>query len=316
MSHSTVPRPRSRVVNRTLLLAEELPCSGSAHTPFQHAGLAYPVDRTSPQPVLSNHTELHTTDWLLIGEHTGTHVDAIARFMPGRGSGIDGADEAGMLVLKQIDHTQLVDHMSSTSLTGPDGRLDAPPQRLEVRAHRRCRGLRVAGVHCRHNSGILGPSLLGIGDNVLLVELVALVKQRQRRKGALGDSALAGSRAEMVQRPVGVEITPISPISRAHRRCDALLQCRVERRQQHIVRTRARAPRKIRLDDGSQLEHVDELGTREGRPNGIATTCLASHETGRLKTRQRLTHGSQRDAELMERVPGFATLDQAAPADP
>ncbi len=98
----------SRIVDLTLLLAEELPCSWSTHMPYQQKTFNYFVDRDSPEAPLRNHTGPYQTRWLLIDEHTGTHVDAPAHFIPEEGSGLPHASAAGAVTVEQIPLQQLM----------------------------------------------------------------------------------------------------------------------------------------------------------------------------------------------------------------
>ena len=100
--------PGARVVDLTLLLAEELPCSWSTHVPFQQKTYNYFADDLRDEAVLRTHTGPYQTRWLLIDEHTGTHVDAPAHFVPPEGSGLEGAGPAGAVTVEQIDLARLM----------------------------------------------------------------------------------------------------------------------------------------------------------------------------------------------------------------
>ena len=102
------PPPAARVVDLTLLLAEELPCSWSTHVPFQQKTFNYFADDLRDEAVLQNRTGPYQTRWLLIDEHTGTHVDAPAHFVPPEGSGLEGAGPAGAVTVEQIDLERLM----------------------------------------------------------------------------------------------------------------------------------------------------------------------------------------------------------------
>jgi kynurenine formamidase len=108
----------SRIVDLTLLLAEELPCSWSTHMPYQQKTYNYFADCLRPEAVLRNHTGPYQTRWLLIDEHTGTHVDAPAHFIPEEGSGLPHAGPVGAVTVEQIPLEQL---------TGPAVVVDVPP---------------------------------------------------------------------------------------------------------------------------------------------------------------------------------------------
>lgn len=107
----------SRIADLTLLLAEELPCSWSTHMPYQQKTYNYFVDRPVPEAALRSHVGPYQTRWLLIDEHTGTHVDAPAHFIPEEGSGLEHAGAAGTVTVEQIPLEQL---------SGPAAVVDIP----------------------------------------------------------------------------------------------------------------------------------------------------------------------------------------------
>lgn len=88
--------PSGRLVDLTLLVAEELPCWWATHMPYQHKTFNYFADGGTDAAPLLSRTGTYQTRWMLIDEHTGTHVDAPAHFVPPpaptfhmRGSGAD-----------------------------------------------------------------------------------------------------------------------------------------------------------------------------------------------------------------------------------
>ncbi len=99
----------SRMVDLTLLLAEELPCWWSTHMPFQHKTFSYFDDRGDDACRLLDRSGdgEYQTRWLLLDEHTGTHVDAPAHFIPAPGTGLDGAGDMGSVTVEQIPLDQL-----------------------------------------------------------------------------------------------------------------------------------------------------------------------------------------------------------------
>jgi kynurenine formamidase len=107
-------------VDLTLLVAEELPCWWATHMPFQHKTFNFFADRTdavqNDVPLLSR-TGPYQTRWMLIDEHTGTHVDAPAHFVPVPGSGLPAAGEQGTVTADRIPLRQLA---------GPAAVVDVP----------------------------------------------------------------------------------------------------------------------------------------------------------------------------------------------
>ncbi len=108
---------RSELVDLTLLLAEELPCWWSTHMPYQHKTFNYFVDRPDDAAPLLSRTGPYQTRWLLIDEHTGTHVDAPAHFVPLAGSGLPHAGAQGSVT---------VDRVPLEQLAGPAAVVDVP----------------------------------------------------------------------------------------------------------------------------------------------------------------------------------------------
>jgi kynurenine formamidase len=108
---------RWRVLDLTLLLAEELPCWWATHMPFQHKTFNYFADRSDDAAPLLSRTGPYQTRWLLIDEHTGTHLDAPAHFVPPPGSDLPHAGEPGAVT---------VDRVPLEQLGGPAAVIDVP----------------------------------------------------------------------------------------------------------------------------------------------------------------------------------------------
>lgn len=96
------------LVDLTLLVAEELPCWWSTHMPFQHKTFNYFADREDAAYPLLNRSGPYQTRWMLMDEHTGTHVDAPAHFIPDEGSGLPHAGPAGATTVDRVPLTQLM----------------------------------------------------------------------------------------------------------------------------------------------------------------------------------------------------------------
>ncbi|HEY6934725.1 MAG TPA: cyclase family protein [Marmoricola sp.] len=107
----------TRLVDLTLLVAEELPCWWSTHMPFQHKTFNYFTDRDDQSAPLLSRSGPYQTRWMLIDEHTGTHVDAPAHFIPPPGSGLPNAGEMGRMTVDRIPLDQLA---------GPAAVIDVP----------------------------------------------------------------------------------------------------------------------------------------------------------------------------------------------
>jgi kynurenine formamidase len=98
----------ARVVDLSLLLAEELPCWWSTHMPFQQKTFTYFDERGDAARRVINRSGAYQTRWLLVDEHTGTHVDAPAHFFPEPDTGLPGATQIGTVTVEQLPLTQLM----------------------------------------------------------------------------------------------------------------------------------------------------------------------------------------------------------------
>jgi isatin hydrolase len=84
-----------RVVDLSLPLAEDLPCSWPGNIPYQHK-------------VFDNYTAGFHTRWLMFAEHTGTHFDAPTHWVPPPDSGLPGAGPAGAISTDRVPLEQLI----------------------------------------------------------------------------------------------------------------------------------------------------------------------------------------------------------------
>lgn len=106
-----------RIVDLTLMLAEELPAAWATHMPYQQKTFNYFAARDDQVSPLKSETGPYQTRWLLIDEHTGTHIDAPAHFIPEPDSGLPHAGPAGTITVEQIPLERLV---------GPAAVIDIP----------------------------------------------------------------------------------------------------------------------------------------------------------------------------------------------
>jgi kynurenine formamidase len=109
--------PATEVVDLSLLLAEELPCHWSTHMPYQQKTFNYFAEGGRPEARLRNRTGPYQTRWLLIDEHTGTHVDAPAHFIPEADTDLPHAAEIGSVTVDRIPLERFV---------GPAAVVDVP----------------------------------------------------------------------------------------------------------------------------------------------------------------------------------------------
>jgi isatin hydrolase len=97
-----------RIADLTLLLAEELPAAWAKHMPYQQKTFNWFEARDEQVSPLKSEVGPYQTRWLLIDEHTGSHVDAPAHFIPEPKTGLPGADEVGSVTVEQIPLRQLM----------------------------------------------------------------------------------------------------------------------------------------------------------------------------------------------------------------
>jgi isatin hydrolase len=107
----------TRIVDLTLVIAEELPAAWATHMPYQQKTFNYFVDRDDQVAPQRSETGPYQTRWLLIDEHTGTHIDAPAHFIPEPDSGLPNAGPSGSITVEQIPLQRLI---------GPAAVIDIP----------------------------------------------------------------------------------------------------------------------------------------------------------------------------------------------
>jgi isatin hydrolase len=89
---------RHPVADLTLPLDETLPSTWPGHMPYRATVWNWFADRPDdPQPVHPRGGGHYQTRWLVVDEHTGTHVDAPRHFVPPPGSGLPHAGPAGAI---------------------------------------------------------------------------------------------------------------------------------------------------------------------------------------------------------------------------
>lgn len=101
-----MPTGSGTVIDLTLLLAEELPCTWSPHMPFQQKTYNYFQTQESNQSFLYNRCGPYQTRFLVIDEHTGTHIDAPAHFIPEEGTGIPNEGPEGVTTVDRVPLSQ------------------------------------------------------------------------------------------------------------------------------------------------------------------------------------------------------------------
>ncbi len=103
-----LPRGALRAVDLSLLVSEELPSFWPTHLPFQHKTWCWFAELDTPVGRASGDLGPYMTRWLLMDEHTGTHVDAPRHFLPPPGSGLPNEHPLGALTAEHIPLRQLM----------------------------------------------------------------------------------------------------------------------------------------------------------------------------------------------------------------
>ncbi|HZU19560.1 MAG TPA: cyclase family protein [Candidatus Dormibacteraeota bacterium] len=96
------------LVDLTLTIAEDLPCWWPTHQPFQHKIWNWYADVPAGPLVLRSRSGPYQTRWMAIDEHTGTHFDAPAHFIPREGTGLPNAGPAGEITGDRVPVEQLM----------------------------------------------------------------------------------------------------------------------------------------------------------------------------------------------------------------
>lgn len=106
------------VVDLTLLLAEDLPCTWPGHMWYQHKTFSWFSNRGDPAAPLINRSGVgYQTRWLAIDEHTGTHLDAPSHFVAPPHSGLESAAPAGETSIDRVPLNQTMGPASVIDVT-------------------------------------------------------------------------------------------------------------------------------------------------------------------------------------------------------
>jgi Putative cyclase len=144
------------VADLALPLADTLPSTWPGHMPFRATVWSWFAARPdAPQPVHPHTGGSYQTRWLVIDEHTGTHIDAPRYFVPppasglphagqARDIGVDSLPLAAMGAADVIDVSGLTPTAAHSALLGPaGGYIGSPPGRQVMDAD--CNGFRPPG---------------------------------------------------------------------------------------------------------------------------------------------------------------------------
>lgn len=116
----------SQIVDLSLVLSDDLPCYWPGAARYRHTTDHWFEDVDSRPPLRRWSGTPYHSSVLELDEHTGTHFDAPAHFIPPPQSGLPNAGPAGLLTTEAIDPRQFIGDavvVDVTSLLGqaPDG---------------------------------------------------------------------------------------------------------------------------------------------------------------------------------------------------
>ncbi len=100
--------PHARIVDLTLLVAEDLPCTWPGHQRYQQKIFNWFATEESGGALLRDDLGPYQTRWMLMDEHTGTHVDAPSHGVPPLNSDLPGAGPEGEISAAEINLDQVV----------------------------------------------------------------------------------------------------------------------------------------------------------------------------------------------------------------
>lgn len=114
------------VVDLTLLLAEDLPCTWPGHQWYQHKTFSWFAPRPDrAAPLINRSGVAYQTRWLTLDEHTGTHLDAPSHFIPPPDSGLEGSGPAGNTSVESVPVTQAMGPAAVIDVTALGGTAEA-----------------------------------------------------------------------------------------------------------------------------------------------------------------------------------------------
>lgn len=97
----------SRLVDLTVTIAEDRPCSWPTHVPFQHKSFAWFEDRETDWGRAVRRGN-YQTKMLVMDEHTGTHFDPPGHFIPPPDSGLPHASDQGLVSTEKVDPARMI----------------------------------------------------------------------------------------------------------------------------------------------------------------------------------------------------------------
>lgn len=101
-----LPGGDTRIVDLSVLVAESLPASWPGHMTFAHKNWNWYAEVESPVERVRS-IGPYSTNFIVMDEHCGTHMDGPTHFIPPPGSGLDHAGPPGAVTGDQVELEQL-----------------------------------------------------------------------------------------------------------------------------------------------------------------------------------------------------------------
>ena len=98
----------ARVVDLSVVLAEPLPCFWPGHVPYAHKNWSWFAEVELPWGGSCCSLGPYQTNFVVIDEHCGTHLDGPTHFIPPQHSGLPWAGPMGELSGEKLDLSQLI----------------------------------------------------------------------------------------------------------------------------------------------------------------------------------------------------------------
>ena len=98
----------ARIVDLSVVVAEPLPCSWPGHMPYAHNNWSWFAEVDLPWGGTCCSLGPYQTNFLVIDEHCGTHVDGPTHFVPPQASGLPWAGPMGEMSGEKLDLSQLI----------------------------------------------------------------------------------------------------------------------------------------------------------------------------------------------------------------
>lgn len=125
-----LPAGERRVIDLSVLVSESLPASWPGHMPFTHKNWSWYAEVENPiDPVRS--TGPYRTNFFVMDEHCGTHMDGPTHFIPPPDSGLEHAGELGTITGDKVELEQLWGAAAVIDVTALSGS-GAPGQSPEI----------------------------------------------------------------------------------------------------------------------------------------------------------------------------------------